>query len=312
MTRFARSFVLSHATLVAIAVLSSRCGAPDPRCIPNEQRACACPGGRSGVQQCAASGASFSSCDCPSAADAMASDASIDAASAPPDSALIDSAVVDSAEVRVDVRVPIDSPSGLVECRSLPPSLPAGWRRGGPTQFSEVPWTAIAGTFWNPFPNSGGLGIIATSDGEYISIEFTTPTDVAEWNMRSPGKTVSWHPSQVAGEARLVYVGLSACPGDFRIPPSDSVAPTNDPTFARGCRSHRRLGTNANMPMAHLSYQIGEGPSDETVCRLAPGRRYYLNYIRADLSDNAIGAPAEEARCQLRTLSRCGVDMRVE
>lgn len=302
------------AFLGGVALWAAGCSPPEARCVPNETRVCMCSSVQRGVQQCAASGASYSECRCDAVSDAAVTD--VPSASMPDSESGIDVPTPDVVQSDTrpveDARVASDVPSAPIDCRTLAPSLPSGWRRGGPTQFGEVPWTAIAGTFWNPFPNSGGLGVIATMDGEYISIEFTTPSDVAEWSMRAPSKTISWHESQVAGEARIVYVGLSACPGDFRVPAIDSVAPANDPTFARGCRSTRRLGTNANVPMSHVNYVISDAPSDETTCRLAPGRRYYLNYIRADLSDGTIGAPMTEARCVNRTLTRCGSDMRVE
>ncbi|MBL8680960.1 MAG: hypothetical protein JNK05_17395 [Myxococcales bacterium] len=290
------------------AVSMGGCAPSEARCVPNETRVCACAGGRAGVQQCQSSGASYSVCDCSQAQDVAVNDATSDAM-APTDSGVVNGSDVVSV---MDSAVGNDSGVPLIDCRSLPSSLPSGWVRGVPALFTEVPWIEIAGTFWNPFPNGGGTGRILTSRGEYLSLEFTTPTDVADWNMRAPNKRASWDRSQVGGEADVVYIGFSTCPGDFRLPPRDQVAPANDPTFARGCRSVRRAGAVADAPQSNIVYEISAAPSDESRCRLAPGRRYFLNVIRADVLDGAIGAPATEAGCVNPDLTRCGIQMRVD
>lgn len=276
------------------------CGAPPRACVPGETQACVCAGGGRGAQVCGDDGARFGVCDCGGAADGGSGGAG-DAGDAG-----------DAGEAADAGAAARDAGATPVDCASLGVPLPAGWRRGMPTLFTEVPWIEIAGVFWNPFPNGGGTGRILTGAGEYLALEFTTPADVADWLSRAPNRLVYWDRSQVGGEADVVYVGLSSCPGDFRIPPAGQAAPPGDPTFARGCRSFRRGPTGLDGPASSIGYEIGEASSDETTCRLAPGRRYYLNFIRADVRDGAIGAPEAEAACVNPELTTCGVQMRVD
>lgn len=304
----ARRLGVVGAVLSGAMVAMIGCAPSDSRCVPNETRVCACSGGRSGVQQCSASGASYSVCDCDGPRDVASSDAAGDAMTDAFNA--LDGSALD-ADAR-DVVAPVDGANGLIDCRTLPPSLPMGWVRGVPTRFTEVPWIEISNTFWNPFPNGGGTGRILTNRGEYLSIEFTTPSSVSDWTMRAPNMRASWDRSQVGGEADVVYVSFSSCPGDFRIPARDQVAPSNDPTFARACRSVRRVGAVADAIQGAINYEISEAPSDEMRCRLAPGRRYFLNFIRADVLDGVIGAPDSEASCVNPDLTRCGVQMRVD
>jgi hypothetical protein len=194
-------------------------------------------------------------------------------------------------------------------CAGFTSNLPAGWSRGPLVSFSNVP--GLAGGSWNPFPNSGQLGFIITNNNQYQSIGFNTPA--ADWTSEVPVRQFYWETAQVGGEADLskVYVTISSCPGDFRIPATGSTAPTNDPTFARGCRSVRALGGAPNFPDNKINYEVSNLPATETICRLAPATTYYLNFIRATATDGTIGTPAEEAECQQPGETRCGVQMRV-
>jgi hypothetical protein len=203
-------------------------------------------------------------------------------------------------------------------CSSFTPPLPAGWLRlSSPQSMPQVPLLSILGQNWNNFPNGGGRGIIATANGRYISLAITAPTDVEAWNQATPTKAIFWDQSQSAGPATLtkVLVTISECAGDFRLPPA-GPAPATDPTYARGCRSYRALTAGGTLsPRDSVPYQITttNEVSTETTCKLAPGKSYHINFIRADVRDNVIGTPSEEVGlCEQPNQTSCGVDMNVE
>jgi hypothetical protein len=283
--------------LLGVAVLLSSCGSAERACVPGATRDCRCLGGAVGVQICDETGDRFGTCEC---SPGPTEDAGMTAT----DTGAL---MLDDGGAREDAAA--DAATGPIDCATVPP--PAGWRRGLPTRFTDVPWIEVVGAFWNPFPNGGGTGRLLTADDEYLAIEFETPVDEAGWSM-APNRRFSWERSQVGGEADIVYVAIGTCPGDFRIPPSDDVAPAGDPTFARGCRSVRRGPTGIVGPLSNIPYVISDLPSDGSVCRLAFGRRYYINFIRADATDGAIGTPAEESSCVNPDLTVCGVQMRVD
>ncbi len=200
-------------------------------------------------------------------------------------------------------------------CGSFVSPLPAGWQRGAVQTFSQVPSVEFgAGVSWNPFPNTGFTGYLITSSTQYLSVAFTTPTDVAAWNAAAPNKQFFWEEAQQQGPVALdrVYVSVSSCPGDFRIPPLGQIAPGTDTTFARGCRNIRPASGFPNQIRQFISYQIGQPnqASDETTCYIAPGTTYYLNFIRANALDGAIGTPAEEASCLDGVSNSCGIQGR--
>jgi hypothetical protein len=194
-------------------------------------------------------------------------------------------------------------------CAGFTSNLPAGWTRGPLVSFGNVP--GLSGFPWNPFPNSGQLGFIITSNTQYQSIGFNTPA--SDWTSEVPFRQFIWETAQVGGEAELskVYVTISSCPGDFRVPPAGATAPANDPTFARGCRNVRALFTTPSFPYSDIGYEVSNLPATATTCRLAPATTYYLNFIRANATDDAIGTPAEEAECRQAGQTSCGVQMRV-
>jgi hypothetical protein len=203
-------------------------------------------------------------------------------------------------------------------CSGFTSNLPAGWVRGALTNFASVPAVENGSATWQPFPNSGFSGYIITNANVYQSIGFTTPTDPIAWNAAAPAKRFRWIMAQQGGEAipENIYITISSCAGDFRIPTTGQTAPTDDTTFARGCRSIRPLGPVQNYPHDNISYQISAEnlPSDDTICRLAPGRAYFVNFIRARVLDGypePIGLPSVEATCEGGG-STCGIQMRVE
>ncbi|MDX2015390.1 MAG: hypothetical protein SFW67_34685 [Myxococcaceae bacterium] len=176
-----------------------------------------------------------------------------------------------------------------------------------------MPAVEIRGASLNPFPNSGMTGLFLTRDDEYLAVEFTTPPSVSDWNARAPSKLFEWDEAQVGGAASLgrIFVTISRCPGDFRIAPGGQSAPANDPTFARGCTSFRpRLPFPAG-PTSNIPYVIDGAPADDATCRLAPGHRYFLNFVRADRTDGVIGLPEAEASCANPDQTSCGVQLRI-
>ena len=197
-------------------------------------------------------------------------------------------------------------------CAGFQSNLSASWSRGALTRFDLVTAVEIGGATWQPFPNAGLSGYVITNANQYQSIGFTTPTDTAAWSAAAGLKTFRWIAAQQNGEAQLdkVYVAIASCAGDFRIPAAGSSATTDDTTFARGCRNIRALGGGA-FPFQNVTYEISDLPSTDTICRLAPGRQYFINFIRANALDGSIGEPAVEASCEGNGTS-CGVQMRVE
>ncbi|MDP3506336.1 MAG: hypothetical protein Q8S33_38710 [Myxococcales bacterium] len=222
------------------------------------------------------------------------------------------------------VRAPVDAGAALEpvdagvaamppSCSSIASMRASGWRRGPYTRFTEVPSINYSGHFLNPFPRPGSLGRFVTNDEEFLAIEFETPSDAAEWDSRTPAKLFQWGESQVGGEAVMarVFLSISSCPGDFRVP-GRGDAPPSDPTFALGCRNvrpHRLFPMHGPFVQSNLGYGISTAPSTELLCHLAPGRRYFLNFVRADARDGVIGAPADEAQCINPGLTTCGVQL---
>jgi hypothetical protein len=200
-------------------------------------------------------------------------------------------------------------------CGGFVSPLPSGWVRGSQVRFDQVQAVEADQTFWNNFPNSGFTGYLTTDSNQYISLAFTAPTNVADWTAAAPFLRFDWGIGQQGGEAVLskVYVSISSCVGDFRIPPVGQVAPANDPTFARGCRNIRPafgFPTQISQTIPYLISTVST-PSDDTTCRLTPGVPYHLNVIRANALDGTIGLPADEATCQDGSSGPCGIQMRV-
>jgi hypothetical protein len=200
-------------------------------------------------------------------------------------------------------------------CTGFVSPLPSGWVRGATVSFGQVQAVEIGGATWNPFPNTGFTGYLITNSNQYLSLGFTTPTNEAEWSAAAPFKLFEWGPAQQQGEAVMsrVYISISSCAGDFRIPPVGQVAPADDPTFARGCRNIRPAFGFPTQILQNIPYLISSvnTPSDDTTCRLTPGRAYHVNVIRANALDGSIGTPAEEAVCEDGVSTRCGIQMRI-
>jgi hypothetical protein len=195
----------------------------------------------------------------------------------------------------------------------VPPSIPAAWQRSTLTQTNQVQQVeAPQGVTWLTFPNSGGTGFVITAPSQYHSIAFNTPAN--PWTAGS--RQFFWQEAQQQGSAPInkVYVTISTCPGDFRIPALDAAATSvTDPTNAAGCRSFRRVAAGFGRGLLdRIDYEVGTASSlsDETTCFLAPGRQYFINFIRADPTDNVIGEPDTEQVCSVAGTTTCGVQMR--
>jgi hypothetical protein len=202
------------------------------------------------------------------------------------------------------------APGSAGACAGFTPPLPAGWSRSSIVRTNQVLRIDAGLSPWEPFPVSGGSGILVTGDTQYHAIEFATPAGPT-WEAY---RQFFWEPVQGLNapvDTNNVYVSISSCPGDFRIPQTDSTAPADDPTFASGCRNFRKLQGFPNPSVrTTIVYQIGTEPADEFSCRLAPGRTYYINFIRARVQDGAIGTPSQEATCQEPSQPPCGIQMR--
>jgi|GEM_PF-5547789 len=200
-------------------------------------------------------------------------------------------------------------------CGGFVSPLPSGWSRSAVQNFSQVTAVEIGGATWNPFPNSGFSGYLITTSTQYISLGFTTPATEAIWTAGAPVKQFEWQAAQQQGAVSLdrMYMSISSCAGDFRIPPVGQVAPANDTTFARGCRNIRPAFGFPSVTRQTIPYEITtiNQASDDTTCRMAPGTTYFLNFIRANALDGTIGTPAEEASCEDGVSNSCGVQARV-
>jgi hypothetical protein len=212
-------------------------------------------------------------------------------------------------------------PPPILDCAARVPPLPGYVRKAMPSTFVEVERVSPAGTFWMPFPVTGQFGRLFTASDETITLRFETPTDAAAWAATALTRQAFWDQSQVDGPANLnyVYVTISTCPGDFRVPVRGATAPASDPTFARGCTNFRDGPLGSPVVASNIPYVIGDGPSTESTCVLAPGTTYYLNFVRASPADGVIGRPEEElpsagdrSNCNNPDLASCGVQMRVE
>jgi hypothetical protein len=199
---------------------------------------------------------------------------------------------------------------GTGGCTSTGAGLPAGWVRSSLQLPNQVIRTEGGGT-WQNFPISGGFGYLITSANQYHAVQLDTPATA--WS--GLNFAFDWVEAQQFGAAALgrVYVTVSSCPGDFRLPERGSTAPVDDPTFARGCRNYRDAFGFPNQVVANIRYEVSTEPSNESTCRIAPGRTYYLNFIRADVTDGSIGTPSTEASCNLLPPgSDCGIQLRYD
>ncbi|MDP3499133.1 MAG: hypothetical protein Q8S33_02320 [Myxococcales bacterium] len=301
--------------LLSLSLL--RCGTGAPQCLRGDTRACLGPGRCEGAQRCLDDDLGFGVCECvaPSPDAGVGGTAGGSAQAGGAAGGLSDvgkgggSAVAFDSGVAGGGSATTNDAGVAVACAVLP----APWTRGALQRVIDVPAVEIRGATLNPFPNSGMTGTFRTRDDEYLAVEFTTPSSVADWESLVVAKLFDWQEAQIGGAAILgrTFVTIRSCPGDFRIAPAGQTAPGTDPTFARGCSNFRPTPPFAAGPRNSIPYVIDTAPSDDTTCRLAPGRRYFINLVRADVRDGLVGPPAMEASCGNPELSACGVQMRI-
>jgi hypothetical protein len=195
-------------------------------------------------------------------------------------------------------------------CSAPPPGQPTfvGFagpaRRTPPSGFLDLlAYQGGATRCTGDFPNTTSiLCLIHTQrspNNQYISLRFVAPLG---YDYSTLEKFFDWDESQVRGAAQSnsTYVTISQCPGDFRIPPLGATAPSNDPTYAAGCRNLFNAG--------RIEYLTGSGPSTATKCMINPGETYYFNYVRG--VPNIVTNQVESAEC-VSGSTECGVQMQI-
>ena len=196
-------------------------------------------------------------------------------------------------------------------CESI--TAPNGYtRQQPPAAFTEVPLVTPSGSFMGLFPvGGGGQGRVVPNRGRYMSIEFRAPTDLSVYN--GLAKQFNWLEAQQAGfsvNLSAIYVTVSQCPGDFRIPVGSTTAPPADPTYAAGCRNWRPFTQGGNnLFLRGIDYNIGSTPSDFDTCMIAPGGTYYFNFI---LASPVGGIVPDENPCSNQQANACGIQMSME
>ena len=148
--------------------------------------------------------------------------------------------------------------------------------------------------------NGFGLVYLSATRNQYTSIEFTTPNE--SWT----GNSFQWALSQLgtnspsAPSLNSAYVTISRCPGDFRF----NIDPLEEATDSQKCKG-LRWDPNTNQMKPYSSIFYTEDGVSGTTCGLAPGTKYYLNYINADPSD---GIQSGEHTCGGTT---CGFQFKI-
>lgn len=194
-------------------------------------------------------------------------------------------------------------------------------RRTDQTRFTHL--RRLTGGNIADFPTSGGLGLFHSGANEYISIQFEAVSrldlngdgrvDIQDFN--SILKVMTWIEAQGGGyEADLskIYLSISQCPGDFRMPTSYQ-APPGDPTLSFGCRNIIKDPGGTLAIGGALAYQINQ-PASENGCGLTYGGPYYLNFMVVNPLD---GYQPNERNCNfppgevMPSNARCGVQMSI-
>ncbi len=170
----------------------------------------------------------------------------------------------------------------------------------------------LSGINIGDFPNTGGsIGVLVHNINARATLRFTVPTDASAFTGLST--TINWQEAQQGGEAdaNQIYVSVSQCPGDFRVPTQSGNAPANDPTFAYGCRNLRPFGNTLG-----INYEVNgtEVPSTNFVCNLKMGNVYYFNtVIRSPYvnSPPAITVSSPHG-CRNEGATACGIQLKAE
>jgi len=208
-------------------------------------------------------------------------------------------------------------------------------RRADQTRFTHLRRHGIGQGTAAEFPNFGGNNTLEASANEYVSLEFSAvarhdgngPTnnnvpdgvlDLNDFYGRDNLRHMIWAESQGGYQAELtgVYLSISKCPGDFRVPTS-YTAPANDPTLSFACRNLRPRG-RYDLPSAGpiqftgaLAYDVNR-PSSDLGCGLEYGKTYYLNFMVVNPLD---GYQFNERNCKFvpgtnpPLTARCGIQL---
>jgi hypothetical protein len=220
-----------------------------------------------------------------------------------------------SAPVRVTTNSTTIGPPTGDQCDAgavSPPAFPpAGYERNAsPASFTDL--VDLFGSPCQEFPSSGG-GVcrLNSSRAKYTSIRFTVPADGPLYT--GLAKAINWNENQVDGAANenRVYLSISQCPGDFRIP-TTVTAPSTDPTYSLACRNFNFTPISlATLPLRTIHYNIDGVPTNvggEMRCGLTQGNTYYLNFILANPEG---GINPGEHNCK-NSLEFCGLQIRAE
>ena len=154
-----------------------------------------------------------------------------------------------------------------------------------PAGFSQhiVPWTTAF--YGSVFPATGGylnpIGSVTISKlpvtGRYLAIEFTPKQGEALSLAWEQAQAVSHHNYRTPSPAGPIFLSVSPCAGDFRLPVSAPTPTSVDSeNYQRAaCRKFDQAGT---------IYLNSSQPSFNN-CGIKAGRKYFLNILFADPTD---------------------------
>ncbi len=198
-----------------------------------------------------------------------------------------------------------------VNCNQISP--PAGFTRANRTSFTQLV-SIPSGNPLNewPFMGTGEWADVAIGRTEYMTLAMPVPATVPTIIGRFRYNFIAGQTAQSYVNINNVYLTISECPGDFRIPTSTANAPIDDPTFAQGCRSVRNGSAAQN-----ILYDVYEGATQVATadrCKLQTGRTYYFNFILDGPGDGQINAAGTANGCQQAPgdANTCGFGLRYE
>ena len=204
---------------------------------------------------------------------------------------------------------------GADQCNAgavTPPAVPPTGYSLNPSPASFPQMIDVFGAPCQDFPiTGGGVCRMNTSRATYLAVKFTVPTDINAFN--GLAKQFTWLENQQDGAADefKVYISISQCPGDFRIP-TTVAAPANDPTYSLACRNFTVSPIAlTTIPTRGIRYDLNGTPSNvggNLQCGLTLGNTYYLNFILAHPEGGIL--PGEH-RCK-NNLEFCGLQVKAE
>lgn len=213
-----------------------------------------------------------------------------------------------------------------------PPGCPLNWngqawegfsRNSSQVRFTDIR-SQVSGNITD-FPQFSA-GAIGATGRQYLSLEFTAipKTDVNQdgfINLSDFGslqKLLTWIEAQGGGQGSAnvnqVYVTISKCSGDLRLPAANNQPDPTESTLNLGCRNIG-LNSGTRVIQAGIQYSINDAPNNAT-CALAYAQTYYLNFVTVNPLDgyapNPVSggtAPVTEHNCLDTVFPRCGVAM---